>query len=118
MVAEVPRRLSVALNYLKRLCASLDGLDDLSCALCLLRSSPYLQHLEVKVSMDELDDEVEVSASFSVVTLNHLRTVEIEGITGTILDMQLIKLLLAKSPMLVRMLIEPDLYLGKQRKRS
>ena len=68
--------------------------------------------------MDELDDEVEVSASFSVVTLNHLRTVEIEGITGTILDMQLIKLLLAKSPMLVRMLIEPDLYLGKQRKRS
>nr|XP_009786508.1 PREDICTED: F-box/FBD/LRR-repeat protein At1g13570-like [Nicotiana sylvestris] len=49
LVAEVPRRLSVSLNHLKRLCVSLDGLDDLSCALCLLRSSPYLQDLEVKV---------------------------------------------------------------------
>ncbi|XP_009626073.2 F-box/FBD/LRR-repeat protein At1g13570-like [Nicotiana tomentosiformis] len=111
LVAEVPRRLSSALNYLKCLYVSLDGLDDLSCALCLLRSSPYLQDLEVKVSIDESDDEVdEVSTSFSDVTLNHVRTVKVEGITGTKLDMQLIKLLLAKSPMLVRMLIEPDLY--------
>nr|XP_009803870.1 PREDICTED: F-box/FBD/LRR-repeat protein At1g13570-like [Nicotiana sylvestris]XP_009803871.1 PREDICTED: F-box/FBD/LRR-repeat protein At1g13570-like [Nicotiana sylvestris]XP_009803872.1 PREDICTED: F-box/FBD/LRR-repeat protein At1g13570-like [Nicotiana sylvestris]XP_009803873.1 PREDICTED: F-box/FBD/LRR-repeat protein At1g13570-like [Nicotiana sylvestris] len=111
LVAEVPRRLSLALNHLKRLCVFLDGLDDLSCALCLLRSSPYLQDLDVKVSMDESDDEADdISTSFSDVTLNHVRTVKVKGITGTKLDMQLIKLLLAKSPMLVRMLIEPDFY--------
>lgn len=42
-------------------------------------------------------------------TLNYLKTVKLTGIIGTKLDMVLIKLLLAKSPMLVKMLIEPDL---------
>ncbi|XP_009774365.1 F-box/FBD/LRR-repeat protein At1g13570-like isoform X1 [Nicotiana tabacum] len=111
LVADVPRRLSSALNHLKHLYVSVDELDDISCALCLIRSAPYLQTLEVKVSMDESDNEVdEVSASFSDVTLNHLRTVKVEGITCTMLEMQLVKLLLANAPMLVRMLIEPGPY--------
>ncbi|MCD9559562.1 hypothetical protein HAX54_017612 [Datura stramonium] len=111
LAAVVPRRLSSALNYLKRLYVSLGELDDLSCALCLIRSSPCLQDLEVKVSMEESDDEVdEVSASFSDVALNYVKRVKVSGITGTKLEMELIKLLLAKSPMLVRMLIEPNLY--------
>lgn len=42
-------------------------------------------------------------------TLNYLKTVKVVGIIGTKLDMLLIKLLLAKSPILVKMLIEPDL---------
>lgn len=45
----------------------------------------------------------------SQTTLNFLKTVKVVGIIGTKLDMKLIKLLLAKSPMLVKMLIEPDL---------
>lgn len=110
LAAEVPRRLSSALNYLKRLYVSLDELADLSCALCLIRSSPCLQDLEMEVSIEESDNKVdEVSASFSDVALNYLATVKVVGIIGTKLDMELIKLLLAKSPMLVKMLIQPDL---------
>ncbi|XP_059307224.1 F-box/FBD/LRR-repeat protein At1g13570-like [Lycium ferocissimum] len=109
LVAEAPTRLSSALNYLKHLYVSLDELNDLSCALCLIRSSPCLQDLEVEVSMEESDDKVdEVSASFSDVGLNQVKTVKIAGIIGTKLEMELIKLLLAKSPMLVRMIIQPD----------
>ncbi|KAM3327947.1 hypothetical protein P3S68_033409 [Capsicum galapagoense] len=69
-----------------------------------------LEYGSVQVSIEESDDEVaEVSTSFSDVTLNFLKTVKVVGIIGTKLDMKLIKLLLAKSPMLVKMLIEPDL---------
>ncbi|KAK4356657.1 hypothetical protein RND71_025628 [Anisodus tanguticus] len=76
-------------------------------------SHPALEHLRleygsVQVSMDESDEEV--SSSFSDVMLNHVRTVKVEGITSTKFEIQLIRLLLAKSPMLVRMPIEPDLY--------
>ncbi|PHT64757.1 hypothetical protein T459_29182 [Capsicum annuum] len=69
-----------------------------------------LEYGSVQVSIEESDDEVaEVSTSFSDVTLNFLNTVKVVGIIGTKLDMKLIKLLLAKSPLLVKMLIEPDL---------
>ncbi|KAK4347967.1 hypothetical protein RND71_034306 [Anisodus tanguticus] len=87
-------------------------------ALCLIRSSLYLQDIEIEVyhhpGQDELldpvtgDDVDETSASFSDVTLNHLRTVKFIGITGTKPEMELIKLLLEKSPTLVRMIIEPE----------
>ncbi|KAF3679327.1 hypothetical protein FXO38_02819 [Capsicum annuum] len=54
------------------------------------------------------DDVDEVSASFSDVMLNHLRTVKFTGTTGIKPEMELIKLPLDKSPMLVRMIVEPD----------
>lgn len=54
-----------------------------------------LEKLEASNEVDE------VLASFSDVTLNHLRTVQLGGVEG-------IKLLLTKSPMLVRMLIDPS----------
>lgn len=41
-------------------------------------------------------------------TLNHLRTVQLEGVEGIKIELQLIKLLLTKSPMLVKMLIDPS----------
>lgn len=49
----------------------------------------------------------EIPTSFSDVTFNHLRIVKIKGITGTEPEMQLIKVLLAKSPVLVKMFIDP-----------
>lgn len=65
----------------------------------------------------ESDNKVnEVSASFSDVTMNYLKTVKVVGVLGTKLDMALIKLLLAKSPMLVKMLVEPDLQLVDEEK--
>ncbi|KAK4707636.1 hypothetical protein R3W88_028561 [Solanum pinnatisectum] len=136
--AEVPRRLSSPLNYLERFNITLCGLADFSVALCLIRSSPFIQDIEMEVSSDayifffllyvlftcsddflnftlirssifsflgillEASNEVdEVLASFSDVTLNHLRTVQLKGVEGLKLELQLIKLLLTKSPMLV-----------------
>lgn len=117
---EVPRRLSSALSCLKHLYMNLlcpDDLHNLQSALCLIRSSPYLQDIEIEMYQrfypDKLLDPAirdyvdEIPASFSDVTLNHLREVKLKGIAGTRPEMQLIKLLLAKSPALVKMVIDP-----------
>ena len=40
-------------------------------------------------------------------TFNHLRTIKIYDVTGVAAEMQLIKVLLAKSPTLVRMITKP-----------
>ncbi|TMW99557.1 hypothetical protein EJD97_002378 [Solanum chilense] len=86
-------------------------------AQCLLRSSPYLEELEIKGPGDlsgELLDWVpwdtvdEILASFPDVTYNYLRAVKITGEMGAGVDMQLIKVLLAKSPVLLRMVIHPN----------
>lgn len=49
----------------------------------------------------------EIPSSFSDMTLNHLRTVKIKSLAGAEAEMHLIKVLLAKSPLLARMVIEP-----------
>ncbi|XP_060195527.1 F-box/FBD/LRR-repeat protein At1g13570-like [Lycium barbarum] len=119
LAGEASEKLPTALNCLKRLHLgiTLDELAVVSFALCLIRSSPYLQDIEIQVykrfnpatsdAMNEIPalKSLEVEG-FSDVTLNHLRAVKLESITGTKPEMQLIKLLLAKSPMLIGMLIE------------
>uniref|UniRef100_M1BTE4 Ubiquitin-protein ligase n=1 Tax=Solanum tuberosum TaxID=4113 RepID=M1BTE4_SOLTU len=60
-------------------------------------------------SEDEEDDRILECLElqrFSDVTFNHLREVKLKCFGGTTPEMQLIKLLLAKSPVLVRMLID------------
>ncbi|XP_004239432.1 F-box/FBD/LRR-repeat protein At1g13570-like [Solanum lycopersicum] len=117
---DIATKLSSPLNGLKCLCLSdicLDELAELSPALCLIRSSPYLQYIQIKIDILELlpvrDDVInEIPSSFSDVTLRHLRSVKFEGITGKRPEMELVKLLLAKSPMLVRMQIQPDIENG------
>ncbi|KAK4348141.1 hypothetical protein RND71_034480 [Anisodus tanguticus] len=93
---EVSEKLPSALNGLKclHLGISLDEPDVVSSFMCSL-----------------LDKKLPVftrhrNSGFSDVIVNHLRAVKLKGITGTKSEMQLIKLLLAKSPMLVGMLIE------------
>ncbi|XP_049405437.1 F-box/FBD/LRR-repeat protein At1g13570-like [Solanum stenotomum] len=106
---DIAAKLSSPLNCLKCLCLSnicLDELVELSPALCLIRSSPYLQDIQIKLCRNDVVNEI--PSSFSDVTLNHLRSVKFEVITGKKTEMELVKLLLAKSPMLVRMLIQPD----------
>ncbi|KAK4715295.1 hypothetical protein R3W88_013633 [Solanum pinnatisectum] len=113
---DIAAKLSSPLNCLKCLCLSdicLDELVELLHALCLIRSSPYLQDIQIKyVALNKLllavpDDVVnEIPSSFSDVTLDHLRSVKLEGITGTKTEIEFIKLLLSKSPVLVRMLIQ------------
>ncbi|XP_060212099.1 uncharacterized protein LOC132639682 [Lycium barbarum] len=129
---EVPRRLSFALNCLKHLHINLvylDELPELQGAVCFIRSSPYSQDIEIQVYQRFQPDEYlklldpvtrdyvdEIPASFSDVTLNHLKAVKLEGIAGTRPEMQLIQLLLAKSPALARMKIDP--YYGLEDKKS
>ncbi|XP_006348778.1 F-box/FBD/LRR-repeat protein At1g13570-like [Solanum tuberosum] len=115
---DIAAKLSSPPNCLKCLCLSdicLDESVELSFALCLIRSSPYLQDIQMKIDYSALnklllpvpDDVVnEIPSSFSDVTLDHLRSVKLEGITGTKTEIEFIKLLLSKSPVLVRMLIQ------------
>ena len=49
----------------------------------------------------------EIPASFSDITFNHLRTVKFYDVLLEEVEMQLIKVLLAKSPALVKMVIKP-----------
>ncbi|KAH0739456.1 hypothetical protein KY290_038161 [Solanum tuberosum] len=110
---EVPTRLPFDLNSVKRFNLPYIMLIEsykLSYAFCLIKSFPYLEYLEIQLySEDEEDDRIleclELQ-SFSDVTFNHLREVKLKCFGGTTPEMQLIKLLLAKSPVLVRMLID------------
>ncbi|PHT67588.1 hypothetical protein T459_27075 [Capsicum annuum] len=114
-VGEVPTRLSHDLYCVKHLSISsidLSDSDEVSCALCLIRSFPNLQSMEIKVESD--DNHVPPLKSlevehFSDVTFNHLREVKLIQTNGTIPEIQLVKLLLTKSPELERMLIVPCL---------
>ncbi|KAH0756189.1 hypothetical protein KY290_026459 [Solanum tuberosum] len=115
---DIAAKLSSPLNCLKCLCLSeicLDESVELSFALCLIRSSPYLQDIQMKIDHSALDKLVvpvsvdvvnEIPSSFSDVTLDYLRSVKLEGITGTKTEIEFIKLLLSKSPVLVRVLIQ------------
>ncbi|XP_070015967.1 F-box/FBD/LRR-repeat protein At1g13570-like [Nicotiana sylvestris] len=112
----VPKRLPFDLNCVKRLYLSeisLNGFKVVACALCLIRSFPCLQYLKIQVDEDDADDNIwrtlkclKVEA-FSDMTLNHLKAVKLINISGTRPEMQLMKLLLAKSPALVKMVIDP-----------
>ncbi|KAM3377616.1 F-box/FBD/LRR-repeat protein like [Capsicum galapagoense] len=118
---EVPEKLPSALNCLKRLYLSevcVAEHVEVAWALCLIRSSPYLEELEIKGPGDLSGEllafvpwgvEDEIPASFSDVTYNYLRVVKIKGVAGAKVEMQLIKVLLAKSPVLRRMVIDPDI---------
>ncbi|XP_069153758.1 F-box/FBD/LRR-repeat protein At1g13570 [Solanum lycopersicum] len=112
---EVPTRLSYDLYCVKHLCISsvyLSDSNEVSCALCLIKSFPNLQSLEIKVEGDDNDipalNSLEVER-FSDMTFNHLRKVKLLQTNGTIPEIQLIKLLLAKSPELMKVIIEPCL---------
>ncbi|PHT67583.1 hypothetical protein T459_27070 [Capsicum annuum] len=73
-----------------------------------------LEHLHLNDMVESDDNHVPPLESlevehFSDVTFNHLREVKIMQTNGTIPEIQLVKLLLAKSPELVRILIVPCL---------
>ncbi|XP_070016406.1 F-box/FBD/LRR-repeat protein At1g13570-like isoform X2 [Nicotiana sylvestris] len=116
----IPTRLLSAFNCLKRLYVSwicLREFFELSIALCLIRSSPYLEEIEIETCDTEGGKYYEpvpcgvvdeIPASFSDMTFNYLRTVKLRHVTGIGPEMQLIKVLLAKSPALLRMVIDPE----------
>ncbi|XP_059315423.1 F-box/FBD/LRR-repeat protein At1g13570-like [Lycium ferocissimum] len=112
----VPKRLPFDLTSVKFLYLSgiyLDEVDVVLCALCLIRSIPDLQYMEIEV-FDCGEDSPALECleveGFSGVTFSRLREVNLQGDLAIEPGIQLIKLLLAKSPVLVRMLIKPSIH--------
>nr|XP_016501096.1 PREDICTED: F-box/FBD/LRR-repeat protein At1g13570-like isoform X1 [Nicotiana tabacum] len=109
---EIPPSIPFVLHSVKRLCLSgmyFDPLDVVTSALCLIRSFPNLQSMEIQVALFYNDVPAPESLQverFSNVTFYRLREVKLEGFIGTKPEMQLVELLLAKSPALVRILIK------------
>ncbi|TMX02667.1 hypothetical protein EJD97_020541 [Solanum chilense] len=116
----IPTRLPSILNCLKRLFISwitLGEFFELSFALCMIRSSPNLEEIEIQGCIlndgnyfESVPQEVvdEIPASFSDITINNLRTVKFYDVLLEEGEMQLIKVLLANSPALVKLEIKPS----------
>uniref|UniRef100_K4BW72 F-box domain-containing protein n=1 Tax=Solanum lycopersicum TaxID=4081 RepID=K4BW72_SOLLC len=112
----VPDMLDVSLNLQSlRICDIKISIKRISCALCLLRNSPNLVELDidevVKVNeticyADELLDYLSEAVNEVSKALRMIRTVRLRKFKGTSTEMYLIKVLLAHSPKLERMIIE------------
>ncbi|KAF3646702.1 putative F-box/FBD/LRR-repeat protein-like [Capsicum annuum] len=115
---EIPTKLPFDLMCVKHLCMCiyLDKEEILS-ALCLIRSFPFLRYLEIQMEYNIMNDMLALECleveAFPDVISKHLREVKLVEANGSMREMQLIKLLLAKTPALVRMLIKPHRYLEK-----
>ncbi|XP_035542587.1 F-box/FBD/LRR-repeat protein At1g13570-like isoform X2 [Juglans regia] len=122
----VPDRLPANLKYLKTLelpALRFEFLREFSCALCLIRSSPNLQKLRLGVGYTKSDtadnvktvDKFVESQDFSDISLNKLREVEMQINDFSKPEMEFVKLLLVKSPLLETMHIrqrDGDFYNG------
>ncbi|KAM3269381.1 hypothetical protein P3S67_030263 [Capsicum chacoense] len=117
--SEVPIRLPFGLNCLKYLRLDetcLAKLDVLSFVLFLIRSSQYLHYFEIKIG-DSPELQCLKLEAFSDVKFNHLKKIKLRRTIGSDREMLLIKLLLAKSPMLQAMLIEALCYYKEAREK-
>ncbi|GMP83042.1 hypothetical protein CsSME_00037112 [Camellia sinensis var. sinensis] len=110
----VPWVFSIPFNQLKHLVFTkirFDDLDQMSCVLCLLRSSPNLKKLRMTASAVR-ENAVEPNPSylgapgFIFQMLNQLRNVKITSITGLRAELLFIKCILACSPFLETMHVQ------------
>ncbi|KAF7124488.1 hypothetical protein RHSIM_Rhsim12G0068900 [Rhododendron simsii] len=110
-----PNRLS-HLKILKLHIICFEKVDEISMVLCLIRSSPNLEKIKIKISndsscyfsmfaLDPVPEPLEVQG-WSDISLNQLREVEIHRVSGTRPELDFIEVLLAKSPILERLLIK------------
>ncbi|KAJ9559126.1 hypothetical protein OSB04_013740 [Centaurea solstitialis] len=112
-----PKWLPHALNSLRVLwlgCIRFGDLDQLHGALCLLRNSPNLERLWMWLRPVMRNDVAPASNHLESPdcldqTLNWLRTVEVKHLEGSRPELLFIKLLLAYSPSLNKMTIEPSI---------
>ncbi|KAM7461913.1 hypothetical protein LguiA_030034 [Lonicera macranthoides] len=88
-----------------------NDLEQVLCALCLLRSSPYLQYLKIEVStftndgMQQVLKYMEASGHFNLDVLDKLQTVKLKSCISKAV-LQFAKLLLSCSPSLQQMTID------------
>ncbi|XP_059650299.1 F-box/FBD/LRR-repeat protein At1g13570-like [Cornus florida] len=111
----VPKRLPTAAKKLRHLVLhnfEFNGVDQISCALCLLRSSPSLEILKIKVADEHKDNALESAIHYLEApdcnehTMKKLQTVHISSSKGSKTELLFIKLLLACSSSLEKMIIE------------
>lgn len=99
------------LKILKLCLICFEKVDEISMVLCLIRSSPNLEKIQLKacpgetVALDPVPEPLEVQG-WSDISLNELREVEIHCVSGTRPELDFIKFILAKSPILERLLIK------------
>uniref|UniRef100_A0A5B6ZHD4 F-box domain-containing protein n=1 Tax=Davidia involucrata TaxID=16924 RepID=A0A5B6ZHD4_DAVIN len=113
----IPEGLPTTLDHLKILKLSeicFGEPDEVACVLLLIRSSPNLQKVRIEAStivspISVTDGVLEFwnVQGDSDVSWNQLREVEMRFISGMKTELEFIKLILAKSPMLESMIIEP-----------
>ncbi|KDP20236.1 hypothetical protein JCGZ_08635 [Jatropha curcas] len=111
----LPERLPAPLNSLKTLeivSLCFGELKEVSCTLCLIRSSPFLQKLKIYVFNEQNEDSMDVVELLEVqkhsnILQHQLQEVEMKAFVGTKPQMEFVKFLLSKSPLLQRMHIHP-----------
>lgn len=85
--------------------------DEISAVICLIRSSPRLEKIQIKafpgemIALDYVPQPLEVQG-WSDISLNQLREVEVHRVFGTRPELDFMKVILAKSPILERLLIK------------
>ncbi|XP_019263864.1 PREDICTED: F-box/FBD/LRR-repeat protein At1g13570-like [Nicotiana attenuata] len=109
---DVPTNLPFLVGCVKNLYLSglyLGELYYVACALSLMKSFPCLEHMEIKVEsccVPMARDNIDLEASFIKTTFINLRKIVIRRLRGISPHMQLLKLLVAKSPALAKITIE------------
>ncbi|XP_006344339.1 F-box/FBD/LRR-repeat protein At1g13570-like [Solanum tuberosum] len=122
-IDEIPMKLPMPLLNLKKIYLfdiCLSGVDDIRFLLCLIKSSPYLEEIVIineAINNERGDDltafKVLEAEYDSGIKLNRLTKVRLIDINGTKAEMEFIKLLLATSPVLEKMMISP-FYIGPE----
>ncbi|PSS17223.1 F-box/FBD/LRR-repeat protein, partial [Actinidia chinensis var. chinensis] len=112
-VGHIPGKLSspcMELNYLS-IRINFNDKDENLAALCLLRSSPNLQELEILALPEEDMSPERVKniwlEDYHNCPFNQLRLVQVADIVGVRCEMNVIYFLLANSPVLERMTVRP-----------
>ncbi|CAL5206265.1 unnamed protein product [Lathyrus oleraceus] len=98
------------------ICINFDDLKEISAALCLLRSSPNLQTLEISARIDQhsvpltpiSDTYCWEETFFKPETPIQVLSVTIDNISGLQLELDFIRFILLYSPVLEKMIVKPD----------
>ncbi|XP_058193518.1 F-box/FBD/LRR-repeat protein At1g13570-like isoform X1 [Rhododendron vialii] len=112
----IPESIPSTLNHLKVLALSYIStcvVDHVSHALCLLRSFPNLERVDISIHNDVPNEDPVVeylqAQDFSKFSLNQLRKVKMWSVSGVECVTPFAKILLAHSPVLEKMVILLDL---------
>ncbi|XP_052209023.1 F-box/FBD/LRR-repeat protein At1g13570-like [Diospyros lotus] len=124
-VGGVPKKLPTKLSHLKILKLYTMCMEDanvVSSILCLIRSSPNLEKIAIWACTDEVEVDEPVlklleEQGWWDISLNRLREVELQPASSTGFELEFIKVLLATSPALEKMVIEPSSLMDLERYR-